>query len=390
MTLKSLLKDYSNIELAEPSSADDNRDILEYYHLSQMTTSSESIFYDRGDNFFDFLKERSDKFLVFTMRSDDGVMKGIACVSFWEGMINGKLTTVGYLGDLRISLDRKLIRQWRKLFGEFMKYSPQFPETNHCRYYQTVLIDENSKARNNLIETKIPGIKYEKLCAYKMINIVGHYGVRPQSKYTLDPLTQINDHENLKKEVTAFLQQGHQNLAFGHNWSKTLDYRLEHWNGEDQQDMVGLRDEKNNLVAVTSFWSPQESKKIKLSSIPKLFKWIDPLFKILPFIKTYKLPKAHSPLQIKYLNQIVFSPNLSDEDKVNIFKQLIYFALNKYRDLHFISYCEMDYETFMDKQKGLIYHSKLMGLYSVHALDESNALRDPIEQDRFAFDMVLV
>ncbi len=390
MTLKSLLKDYSNIELADPNSTNDNRDILEYYNQSQMTTSSESIFYDRGDNFFDFLKERSDKFLVFTMKSDDGVMKGIACVSFWEGMINGKLSTVGYLGDLRISLDRKLIRQWRKLFGEFMKHSPEFPETYHCRYYQTVLIDENSKARNNLIETKIAGIKYEKLCAYNMINIIGHYGLRPKSKYRLDPLTQLSGNESLKNEVTHFLQQGHQSLAFGHNWSKTLDYRLEHWSGVDKQDIVGLRDEDNNLVAVTSFWSPQNSKKIKLSSIPKLFQWIDPLFKVLPFIKTYKLPKAHRPLQIKYLNQIVFSPNISDQDKVNIFKQLIYFALNKYHDLHFISYCEMDYETFMDKQKGLIYHSKPMGLYSVHALDDSNTPIDPIEQDRFAFDMVLV
>ena len=65
LTLEIFLKDFPHISIA---SEENNQEILDFYHQNPMSSNKSQIYYLRGDNFFDFLKERSHHFLVLLLR----------------------------------------------------------------------------------------------------------------------------------------------------------------------------------------------------------------------------------------------------------------------------------------------------------------------------------
>ena len=56
LTLKDFLANYPHITLATEK---DNHDILDFYHKRSLTAKESDIIYERGNDFFAFLKERS-------------------------------------------------------------------------------------------------------------------------------------------------------------------------------------------------------------------------------------------------------------------------------------------------------------------------------------------
>ncbi|MBC7427549.1 MAG: hypothetical protein H7336_02985, partial [Bacteriovorax sp.] len=123
---------FSNYPHITPALEKDNQDIVDFYHKQAFNFAESDIIYTRGNNFFSFLKERSDSFLVIIMRDDKGIMQGMGVLSFRPGYIDGRAVTVGYLGDLRIKMNRKLVREWRLMYANLMKLSSAMKETHYC------------------------------------------------------------------------------------------------------------------------------------------------------------------------------------------------------------------------------------------------------------------
>ncbi|OUR93690.1 hypothetical protein A9Q84_19700 [Halobacteriovorax marinus] len=385
MTLLSLLKDYPNISLATEG---DNEEILEYYHRSQLTTSSHNIIYKRGRDFFSFMKEKSSEYLVFLLRDEQETIQGIATVSYRDGYINSKLVKVGYLGDLRISLNRKLIRQWRGFFSLFINNSKNLEETFHCRHYQTALVHDNVQSRNNLANSKIKGIKYSLLEDYHMVNIVGSYGFRKSQNYKIDKVTQ----ENIV-ELINFLESDHKLRSFGLEYKSELSYRFKNWEDYSKKNWILLRDPRTDeILAATSLWGPKSSKQLLISGVPTMFKLLKVISKYIPFLDVFDLPQEEKAISIKYINQVSFKEDISRIEKGVLFKELVNYFYCEFRGLNLLAYCDFDRENFKSELKGYFTHATAMGLYTVHKVSEDGETFDIIEAcgNMPAFDMALV
>lgn len=383
LTLKDLLKDFPHISLASEA---ENEEILEYYHQTALAAKESTIIYKREHDFFAFLKERSSKYLVFILRDDAKKIQGVAVASFRPGHINGQKQMIGYLGDLRVSLNRKLIREWRGFYGLFIEKSPSLEETGHCRYFQTALMSTNAYSKSNLADTKIPHLHYKELCRYQMINIIGKIGSF-QSRYKIS-FALASEVE----EIKILLQNDHQKRMFGHDWSLEFNRRLDTWKNFSLNNWITVRDSQGSLVATTCLWNPIDTKQIIVPRIPLVFKIIASIAKLIPKIYLKNLPLPGRPIDILYINQISFAPSLRKGEESHIFRAIIEHAFNL--NFNMLAYCDFEREGLTQGMRGLITQKNQMGFFTVHYKDTEGHLRDELMLDESmlspSFDMALV
>lgn len=387
LTLNQLLSDFPHIDLAIEA---ENEELLAYYHQTELAAKESAVIYQRGKNFFDFLRERSETFFVFTLRDDSGKLQGVAVASFRPGYIHGELQTIGYLGDLRVSLNRKLIREWRKFYATLLEKSPFLSETGHCRYFQTALMSTNAYSKNNLAETKIPHLYYKELARYQMINIIGKFG-RTTSPYQVRGAVPAD-----VEEMKTLMAADHSQRLFGHDWNVEFERRCRSWKNFSLDNWVVVRNDKGVLLAVTSLWNPIESKQIIVPNIPFFFKGIDTVAKFVPGLELKPLPEAGKPIEILYINQLSFKNGLDRNEQQKILRAVIEFAFKMPlpKPFNMLAYCDFEREGLTRDMKGLMTQKNQMGFYSVHYKDAEEAIRDVLViNDKMlspAFDMALV
>ncbi|MGZ3807294.1 MAG: hypothetical protein ACXVCE_04350, partial [Bacteriovorax sp.] len=295
--------------------------------------------------------------------------------------------TVGYLGDLRVSMNRKLIREWRNFYGSFLQKSPEIKEAHFCRYYQTALMSTNAYSKRNLVDTKIPNLYYKELATYHMINIVGKFGPRSHKENV-----RFGKEED-RAALIKFLENDHKRRLFGHDWRIELDRRLKEWNQFKMSDFILVLDKNHNIMAATSVWSPIKTKQIIVPHIPFFYKMLSKAASFTPGLCLKPLPKAMVPIEILYLNQISFAPQLTFKEKQKVFSAIVNLVFS--RDFNMLAYCDFDRESLLKNMRHLITQKMPMGFYSVHYKDsEDGAIRDELflnpEELSPAFDMALV
>lgn len=383
ISLSVFLKDYPHVFIATDK---DNQDILNFYQQTKLASSETDIIYLRGNNFFTFLKERSEHFIVLLLKDDQGKIQGLGVLSFRPGYINNQLTTVGYLGDLRVKMNRKLIREWRKMYAELIRQSPRIQETQNCSYYQTVLIDENTESRNNLAMNRISNLHYHRLADYKMINIWGRIRNRRLSNYSISSAQKINHDEIIK-----FLTQSQSEL-FAHDWEKEFERRLKYWSNFNYSNCILVRDNQERIVAITSVWNPKANKQVQINKIPPLLKIAHKCLSIIPFLELKPLPQINQNIDILYLNQICFAERINEHLRKKIISQIFHFVFD--RPFHLLAYADYIQNQYVKNNFSLFSTSMNMAVYSVHYQDPNGEIHFPLKQSTSMvntyFDMALV
>ncbi len=384
MSLAHFLKAFPHISLATEQ---DNDDILTFYHQSPMSTKKSQIQYFRGQDFFAFLKERSPHFFVFLLKNDDKEIQGIGVLSFRPGFVDKELVTVGYLGDLRVKLNRKLIREYRQMYAALIKASPTMEETLFCKHFQTVLIDDNKESQNNLTSNKIPNLSYCRLQSYRMMNIWGRVKgipfIQPQHK-----IREANQYDH--ELIVKFLADNTLKNAFHHDWSQELAHRLKNWNGFDYRNILLVFNNKNVLMAVTMIWNPIKTKQVVISEISMVIKFAHTFLNLIPFVSIKQLPKPRQAIDILYLNEFVFLLETSKSMKRSVFQAVVRFCFNY--DFNLLAYADFASDNILKFTPHLLKESLPMALYTVHHHDQEKGVLYPITDTSTppGFDMSLV
>ncbi len=383
LSLGDFLSQYPHISLA---TREDNQEILDFYHQTSLSSSDSEIIYTRGNDFFAFLEERSSSSLILLLRNDQALITGMGVLTYRPGYIDGVLQTIGYLGDLRIRMNRKLIREWRLMYANLMKLSPQMRETHYCRYYQTALIDGNKESTNNLAETKIANLNYHKLQKYKMVNIIGRIKLRTPSTYIRSATNED------KKLVMNFLSLHGARDLFAHDWTQELDHRLKCWNGFSMANLLLSFNKQGNLTTLAFAWNPIQTKQIRLTKIPDALKILHSLGKRLPLLEFKTLPEENTPLDILYLSQAIFDKGLDKKSKQKILHDFIHHAFEK--DFHMLAYADFEHEDYLEKTLSFFMQKMPMAIFSVHYIDDQKTIHHPLHWNHskptVSFDMCLV
>ena len=151
MKLNDILAPYKYFSRSTP---EDNQGILDFFNSITMDTKTFSLRYDRGNDFFLFAKEQSDKNFIFVMRDEKGKILGTAAIATIPHYVNGKLELLGYLGDLRISplLSPKIRINWKKCYSDIIVNFSKIEEFQGIKYLYSAILDENQNAMRSLLK----------------------------------------------------------------------------------------------------------------------------------------------------------------------------------------------------------------------------------------------
>lgn len=387
MRLENILQNFPNIALA---SSENNEEILDFFGRFLLKNNDDQVLYHREPNFFSLLKGRGNH-LLFTLRKDNGDLQGIASVTYRKGYVEGKETIVGYLGDLRVTLNRSLIRQWRNCFKSFIENSHLLEETKGCCYYQTALMDDNGQSKANLASNKILGVHYNLVASYNMVNVVGRWKKRTEWKgYKVFPLSLLSKEEH--SVVFKKLNDNEKKLPFGHVWPYELEHRKKYWPGFSEENILVLKSKTGEIVGATCYYDPSELKKMSLTSIPSILKLTKVVSKLIPFYQQSDLPKVKEELIVLYLENAALETN--SETLINL---SLHYLFDK-KKFHMIALTEWKNQPFENCLRGMTFHKTPMGLYSVHPQDsngdplytETLSLENYSESSFPRFDMAMV
>lgn len=375
MKLEALLQAYPDVKLATPS---DNVKILDFYHQTQLNNEKEGVIYKRKDDFFALMKARSAQYLVFYVEIDQEI-KAMAAISYRLGYVEEKLETIGYLGDLRVSLHKKTIKIWRNFYKDLLKASPQLDETMNCRYYFSALMHSNNKSNVSLVAGRIPEVEYSLIQPFKMYNYVGKFpfgeGHNPY-KIIEGPLS---------SEEREFVSLGQKSKFFGLDFEKEYEYRENNW--KELRYLKVYQNEK--LIAITSTWNSKDVKTIQVTGLSSGLKLASNILSLLPGFKFKRAPKPKTDLEILYLNQFNFDMNLNIETKKQVFKSVLtYLYQNHFLNFQTISFASHENENIA--YEGYPYFSEVldMGIYQIS--HESFEIKKGHNSDPLSFDMQLV
>jgi hypothetical protein len=357
----------------------DNRSILDFFNQKSMETESLSLRYERDPDFFAFLRMQSPRQLVFMGEGAHipatGASGGnagtwaIATMTLRQGYIAGQATTVGYLGDLRVGFDRRLLLQWRKVYGELLKHSGELEETGHCRHFITAVIDGNSQAIQALVNRPKSPYLYRKLAPYRMVNLLGRLPSVRRAPYPAGVTLRSARPEDLPA-LRRFLDDLNRGRAFGFRfgdgsqgeWDE-LNWRLENWKGLELPHFQLALGSDGRVIACFAPWTPSPTKKIVVDRMPfsmRALTWSQRL-------ATGDGPREGSELKMKYLTALEVSRELDERDRLSVFRALLdhTYSSGCFRGAHLVAFTDFPQQSWLGALGGYLKQTTPMTLYQV-------------------------
>jgi hypothetical protein len=361
LDLGEIFSRYPSLSLARP---EQNAEILSYFERSTMEGSGLSLWYDRTPNFFSFLKDQSDTYFVVLARGRNDVLRGLGSLIIRPGYINGRKTTVGYLGDLRMKLDRRVAGDWRGWVGDIAKHKSQIRELNGCEGILTAIMDRNENARRNLLSKAALPFRYDPLISYRMQNLLWR---KPWSKLRLLKDRTKGTGETIEaggslEELILFLDQDAKSRPYGYVYDSELPRRLRTWENFSLGDFITIRS-GDKIVATTALWAPKTSKRIIINKVSA------PVGIGLKALSaaTNRTLEVGEPLEVLYLTHLAVADGSAD-DRQRWFQLLVEAAWEKAiaRRAAFLSHCDFVNEPLGKSLKGFVSVFEPMTLFEVN------------------------
>jgi hypothetical protein len=369
--LKRLLAAHPRIHLAAPQ---ESAELAAFFANHSMEGGAFRVRYERGPDFFAFLRCQSDHFYVFVGRDRQGRILGLGTLSLRTGYIGGECVKVGYLGDLRVVPGRESVVLWRRFLSDLLKQGPFIDEFGGCRHFLTAVIDQNRSAANALIgpRTQRHGFRYARLAGYRMVNLVARLPGAARSAFG-GGIARARSSD--LGEITAWLAAHHQKIPFGFAFDEgELERRLHRWPGLEVGSFFVARDPQGRLVGTASVWSPEPVKRIVVERLP----WA--LAAASRFVRG--LPRAGETMKVHYLTHVAV-------ESAEVFRALID-SIWKARSVGILSFHEFESPGHSRTPAGYVAHTIPMSLYAVTGIDEGSEedLR-PVARE-VGFEMALV
>jgi hypothetical protein len=347
MRLAELVARYPNTRLATTA---DNARILDFFERTPMRTSAFDVRYTRRPDFFKLLRYQSDRAFVMLTEAEDGGLRSLATATLRPGWVNGQPTTIGYFGDLRVSLDRVFSRAWRRLFADLITQAADIEELADCTHWFTTVIDGNRAAlaalgndpRSEQLARRLRRSQQPSLVPigpFTMRNLIMRLPLagrsRPHSRWHVSGATAAT-----AAALTAFFEEENRLAPFG--FRGELARRLLCWDGLSITDFVYAADERG-IAACVAPWSPSAAKQTVVSRVPTTLRLLGVGARALPS-PPMRVPEAGEPLRMPYLTHLTFASRLTPDERAGVFRSVLHRLFDRWRgaDWHCVAMCDFD------------------------------------------------
>ncbi|MEP6692955.1 MAG: hypothetical protein ABJD07_17490 [Gemmatimonadaceae bacterium] len=357
MRLADFVARYPGGGLGAPS---DNARILDFFDNAPMATSSFAVRYRRAPNFFALLEHQAERAHVFLSVGDDGAVRTVGSVSLRPGWIDGRATTVGYLGDLRVGFDRRVIAQWRRFYAELLAHAHEIDELADCTHWYTAILDDNRAARLALGRERADAPAYVPLARFRMRNLVARLPLAGTSSRSRRVRRAMPSDA---PRIAAFFDAANSGLAFG--FRDELARRLSTWRGLAIDDFIFV-EEGEEIVACVAPWSAAAVKETVVSRVPPALRAAGGVMRAMPRAPL-RVPRAGEALRMLYLTHLAFAAHTTADARRRDVAAMLGVVFDQWRDApwHCAALCDFDAWRLGDALRGYVQQTVPITVYAV-------------------------
>jgi len=395
MKITDLLARYPTARLATPA---DNTAILDLFERTPMQTSAFAVQYRRRPDFFRLLRYQSDRSFVLIGQNDDGTVGSVGTVSLRPGWVHGQPTTVGYLGDLRIALDRMVSRAWRQLFTDLVMRAREIEELADCTHWFTVVMDGNHAARAALgtgrgsrssgrraARPEVPA--FVPIGPFTMRNLIMRLPLAGWSR--ADERWSVRDaRADDRAALTTFFEEENRCLPLG--FRGELARRMSCWDHLSITDFIYAADD-HGIVGCVAPWSAGLAKQTVVSRIPAPIRLLGRGARFLP-APPVRVPEPGEPLRTSYLTHLTFASRLGADARRDVFRAMLDRVFDRARaaDWHCVALCDFNAWNLGRALNGFIQQTVPITVYAVVPPGNAAAFTAMEDAHPPAFEMAMV
>ncbi len=384
MRLSDVIRGVPGARLATPE--DDPR-VLAFFDESPMGTARFEIAYRRSPEFFRLLRYQADRAFVFLSEGDDARVRGIGSLSVRPGWVDGEPAQVGYLGDLRIAHDRRLLVHWRRAYAELVTRAAELDELGGPTHFVTAVMDENALARAALVRRRRDGPVYLPLSSFRMRTIVAR---RPWARRRAHPLVARPAVPSDLPAMSALFEARQRARLFGYRGD--LERRLRVWDDLGLHRFYVVEDRAGALHGMTAVWAPTRAKTTLVSRLPPELAVAGAIARVLPGVPMVRLPRAGEPLRIGYLTCLELEGSLGARDREHALGALLdeVHRVERRKPWHGLALPEHEGFSLGRALDPFVTNDVPISLYTVHPPGTTRAPYDAPRSEPPAFEMALV
>jgi len=354
------------LEVAKPS---DNPTILEFYKGFPLKGVLELKVDRRGDFFAPYAAE-SDRFRTYLLKDDQEQLQGMASFIIKDVLIDGKISTVAFGRDLRISNNRRAIIEWA---DHFVPTLQDITNTYGAQYFFSALNMTETSALNAFVRPRNLKRVLPRYFHYRHFNLVTVHGRFPWARNPLPQLQIRHGSSNNADALIYYLTQKNIERNLATYWdSYSFFKQLQRWRGLKIEDFLVAFDAQNNIVGCCAPWSAdgiQEFVPLDYSlkahnfrqflKFGKLLGWTRPLTK-----PSYRL-QLEEHLQFQYLTHLF-------ADNEDIFESLLWAAFERARSRDFLVYTQPRQDLIYKRPLSWVCAKIPHGLYCMVPPDQNS------------------
>lgn len=338
----------------------DNARILDFFERAPMHTTGFAVQYRRRPDFFRLLRYQGERAFVIVSDDGNGGVRGVGTLSLRPGWIDGQPTTVGYLGDLRVKLDRVLSARWRQWFGELIAKAGDIEELADCTHWLTTVLDDNRLARRALGSPRAGLPSLVRLAPFTMRNLLMRlpWAVRRKSRWHI-----VSAGPGDRAMLGEFFECENRRLPFGFRGEH--ERRLGCWPGLSISDFVYAADDRG-VVACVAPWSPAPAKQTVVSRLPLPLRVVGRVAGWLPH-PPIRCPEPGEPLRMPYLTHLVFAERLDAAARRSAFRAMLDHLFDQWRnaDWHCVALCDFQAWGLGAALRGFVQQTVPISVYAV-------------------------
>lgn len=316
----------------------DNRDVLNLINSTSIKGNIEILF-SKEPNYINAINTTCDYSQSIIGRYKNKV-EVLGTRAIKEVYLNGEITSIGYLSDLKVSSTVKKMQALSLGFNQ-MRILMQDKQTY---LHLATIIDDNRAAKIALTwKNKNPNIPN----FYNLGLLYTYFIIPLLPKIWKHKINIIRGNSNILDKIVKFLNEEGKNKQFYPKYSKEYFLSLYNFNIED---FYIAMDKENNIIGVMAKWEQTPFKQVIIKKYNGFWKWIK-LFTL------NLLPKENQPIKQFYLSFIAIKNN--DNSIFETLLNEIYSNNNKYKYFSLILHSKDALNKSLNKYFNIKYKSRL-------------------------------
>ncbi|MCB0357885.1 MAG: hypothetical protein KDD40_12800, partial [Bdellovibrionales bacterium] len=295
----------------------DSQKLIDFYRETDLTTPIQMQLQKQGSFFFQYQMQSNDySTYILTDPTEQDKIKAMISILFRPGVIDHELQNIGYVTDLRISSERKVVLEWAHTLLPTLR---EAKKQRNCKYVFSVVAEAQHQAMNAFIRPRSVRRELPRYYLYRRFQVISLHGLWPWAIAPLSTISTVPATENDRLELAKYIS--HKNSERIPNYHPTPEdvlKNLERWQQLKIEDFILAKNHQGKIIGCVALWNSQkyeqfiptkyDSKSLTLKEMLHFYSY---------FSTARRLSDIGTPLNFYYLSYLL-------ADNSDIFYSLCY------------------------------------------------------------------